>query len=276
MSRRFYRTGEFAEKVSVSVRTLRYYDKVGLLSPTQHTESGYRLYTEQDVLRLQQILALKFLGFSLEEVEACLRAGPRGLQDVLAMQKAMMREKRSQIDKVIEAIEKTEGVVQAGCDTWESVVHVMEVMQMQQKDAWQNKYFTPEQREKLEELRKASFSDEANQALAARGEWTEADQQRVDEQYAWIGAELKRLVAAGADPASPEAQAVAQLQSELLAQFAQGDPGIESGLRKWWQNFESLPQEQRPFEPPYGGTEAEFMGEASKIYNQRRQDGGGA
>jgi DNA-binding transcriptional MerR regulator len=228
---RTYRSGEFAEKVAVSVRTLRYYDKMGLLSPSRRTDSGYRLYTDEDLVRLQQILALKFLGFSLEEIDGCLRTGPRELAEVLAVQKSMMRERRTQIDTIIQAIERTEGVVQSGSDTWESIVRVLEVMQMQQNDAWHNKYFTPEQREKMEELNNESFSDEARQALAARGEWTEADQQRVDRQYAWIGAELKRLVAAGADPASPEAQAVAQLQHELLAQFAQGDPAVESGMQ---------------------------------------------
>jgi DNA-binding transcriptional MerR regulator len=63
---------------SVSIRTLRYYDKVGLLSPSQYTEAGYRLYTDADLLRLQQILALKFLGFSLEEIKHCLQIGPTG------------------------------------------------------------------------------------------------------------------------------------------------------------------------------------------------------
>jgi hypothetical protein len=127
----------------------------------------------------------------------------------------------------------------------------------------------------MEELSNASYSYEARQALAARGEWTEADQKRVDGQYAWIGAELKRLLAAGADPASPEVQAIARLQCDLLGQFSQGDPGIESGLRKWWQNFEALPAGQRPFEPPYGKEEAEFLGKASTIFKQRPQEGGG-
>src|SRR5438128_10142424 len=69
----FYHTGQFAQKADVSVRTLRYYDKVGLLSPSYYTEAGYRLYTDTDFSRLQQILALKFLGFSLREINQCLR-----------------------------------------------------------------------------------------------------------------------------------------------------------------------------------------------------------
>src|SRR5438067_2015370 len=204
---------------------------MGLLRPAQHTESGYRLYTDADLVRLQQILALKFLGFSLEEIRACLRSGPQRLQEVLAAQKAMMREKRAQIDTIIQAIEETERVVQAGCGTWEPIVRVMEAIQMQQKNDWHNKYFTPEQRQTMEELGRTSYSEEARRRLAARpGAWTEAGQKRLDQQYAWIGTELKRLVAAGADPASPEAQAVAKLQRDLHLEFTQGDPEIEAGL----------------------------------------------
>ena len=69
MGQHYYHTGQFAQKASVSIRTLRYYDKVGLLSPSQYTEAGYRLYTDTDFLSIQQILALKFLGFSLEELK---------------------------------------------------------------------------------------------------------------------------------------------------------------------------------------------------------------
>jgi DNA-binding transcriptional MerR regulator len=276
VGRRFYRTGEFARKVAVSVRTLRYYDRVGLLSPSHHSQAGYRLYTDEDLVRLQQILALKFLGFSLEEIGACLRTGPRRLPEVLAVQKAMLREKRAQIDTIIQAIEETEKVVQDDCATWQAVVRVMEVMHMQGKNEWQNKYFTPEQRQKMAELSGMSYSEEARHKLAERGEWTEEDQQRVDEQYAFLGAELKRLVAAGADPASAEAQAVAKLRRDLVAGFTQGDPGIEAGLRNWWQNFYALPQEQRPLDmAPYTYSEEEsaFLERALELYDRRHEAG---
>src|SRR5579871_1526984 len=78
-----YHTGEFAQVADVTERTLRYYDKVGLLSPSGYTEAGYRLYTHEDLLRLQQILALKFLGFSLAEIKAYLQVDPVVLQDSL-------------------------------------------------------------------------------------------------------------------------------------------------------------------------------------------------
>ena len=63
-----YSTGEFAKRANVSVRTIRYYDDKGLLKPTEVRESGYRYYTDTDFVRLQRIIVLKRLGFSLEDI----------------------------------------------------------------------------------------------------------------------------------------------------------------------------------------------------------------
>ena len=64
----YYTTGEFARMAHVTIRTIRYYDKKGLLKPSFVNESGYRMYSDEDFLRLQKILSLKYLGFSLKEI----------------------------------------------------------------------------------------------------------------------------------------------------------------------------------------------------------------
>ena len=141
MDQRFYHSGQFAELASVSVRTLRYYDKIRLLSPSQYTESGYRLYTSRDFLRLQNILALKFLGFSLEEIRVLLQTGPKRLEEVLAQQKAMMEEKRDQLETIIQAIGETERLLHTNRCNWESIVKVIQVIQMgQHNEHWTAKY----------------------------------------------------------------------------------------------------------------------------------------
>ena len=65
---RLYKAQEFAERAGVTVRTLHHYDRLGLLAPSGRTEAGYRLYGDRDLLRLEQILALKFIGFPLPEI----------------------------------------------------------------------------------------------------------------------------------------------------------------------------------------------------------------
>ena len=67
-----WKVGELAKRTGLSVRTLHYYDEIGLLSPTHHTASGHRLYGDADVGRLQQILSLRELGFPLDQVRGCL------------------------------------------------------------------------------------------------------------------------------------------------------------------------------------------------------------
>ncbi|MDO4554144.1 MAG: methyltransferase domain-containing protein [Lachnospiraceae bacterium] len=64
----YYTSGEFARKANVTLRTIRYYDKQGILKPSRIDENGYRLYTDSDFAKLQKILSLKYLGFSLEEI----------------------------------------------------------------------------------------------------------------------------------------------------------------------------------------------------------------
>lgn len=68
MQKNTYTTGEFAKRANVSIRTIRYYDGKGLLKPSFLSDAGYRLYTDQDFARLQRIIVLKKLGFSLEEI----------------------------------------------------------------------------------------------------------------------------------------------------------------------------------------------------------------
>ncbi|HCI78138.1 MAG TPA: hypothetical protein DHW02_00435 [Ktedonobacter sp.] len=249
---------------------MRYYDRVGLLTPSYHTESGYRLYTDDDLVNLQYILALKFLGFSLEEIQVCLRGGSTRLQEVLAQQRAMMQEKRTQLDTIIEALDRTEQLLNNGQPAWESLVHTIQVIQMEQKQDWHDKYFTPEQRKMMQELSDKSYTAEARQRLKELhpDEWTEADQERVNEQYALLASMVKRLVAEGADPASPDAQKAAKLQHDLYMGFTKGDPEIGASLQRYWQNFNELPDDQKPPALPYNKEEGEFLQKALEIYRE--------
>ena len=66
------KVGELARKTGVSVRTLHYYNEIGLLSPSLRTEAGHRLYAAGDIVRLQQVRSLRQPGFSLEEIRGRL------------------------------------------------------------------------------------------------------------------------------------------------------------------------------------------------------------
>ncbi|WP_246009355.1 MerR family transcriptional regulator [Brevibacillus fluminis] len=240
-----YTTSQFAEMAKVSSRTLRYYDKVGLLSPSDYSESGYRLYTDEDFPRLQHILVLKFLGFSLAEIKAFLHNGPTQLADRLSQQKKLMLAKRAQLDTVIRAMDKAEHLLQnAEPHDFEAIVTIMEVIQMEMKSDWINNYLTPEQRQTMRGLVEEAYSPEAWQRLRAQG--TQDSAKSFHEEYEFFRTELRRLVAEGANPADPEAQKLATFLTELNERRSQGDPEILAGMKKSWEGFNRLPDEQKP------------------------------
>ena len=269
MDHTLYHTGQFAQRACVSIRTLRYYDKVGLLSPSHYSEAGYRLYSENDFSRLQQILALKFLGLSLDDIKRCLQIGPTGLLESLSLQKAMMREQRLRLDAVIAAIDETEKLLQADRQNWEAIVNVIQVMQMAQQDDWHKKYFTDEQLQAMQQLSENAYTAEDKQKIAEHGKnWTEADQQVANQRWAELFARAKRLFAEGQDPGSPESQELAKDWLGLVQAFTQGDPGVTSGLNRYYKAYHALPAEQRPFSMPLSQEEWAFAQEAVKLYSQ--------
>ena len=90
--------GELAKRMGTTVRTLQYYDKENLLKPSAESEGGRRLYTDKDMIRLHQILSLKSLGFSLEDIKEHLISldTPNDVANVLAGQAASI-EKQIQV-----------------------------------------------------------------------------------------------------------------------------------------------------------------------------------
>jgi len=100
--------GEAAKKVGTTVRTLQYYDKEGLLSPSAESEGGRRLYTDKDLVILHQILSLKSLGFSLNDIKQRLipLETPTDVATALTEQADSIREKIEQLTASLTAIEQ--------------------------------------------------------------------------------------------------------------------------------------------------------------------------
>lgn len=84
--------GELAKQTGVTVRTLHHYDSIGLLRPSKHTAAGYRLYTAADITRLQQVMSLRQIGFTLEEVRACLDRDKFSPLEVVRLHASRLRE----------------------------------------------------------------------------------------------------------------------------------------------------------------------------------------
>jgi len=210
-----YRVREFAELAGVTVKALHHYDRLGLLKPAR-TAAGYRVYAAADLVRLEQIVALRFVGIPLKHMSALLDRGAPVLQSTFRRQREVLEDTRRRLDRAIEALAEAERSAGAGTDTAASILQgVIRVIAMQDVDVMR-KYFSDEAWERGRE----HFDDWPSQ------EWQA----------------LYRDVAAAldADPAGPAAQALAD-RWMALALTAPAGSGVRAGLVKAWADREHWP-----------------------------------
>lgn len=106
--------GDVAKLAGVTVRTLHHYDEIGLLTPSQRTEAGYRLYTDEDLERLQQILFYRELGFGLDEVAAVMTAPDFDRREALLEQRRLLQAQIQRLQATLRLIDKTVAAIEGG------------------------------------------------------------------------------------------------------------------------------------------------------------------
>ena len=210
-----WKVGELARRTGVSVRALHHYDEIGLLSPSHRSESGYRLYAEADVVRLQQIRSLRALGFSLEETGEFLRRPEVTPDRVLQLHIAHLKEQIGLQQRLCDRLEMV-------ARRWRSDERVPteEFLQIIEVTNMYEKHYTPEQMEELKKRGEALGPEKIRQAEA---EWPQL--------IAQVQAEMDQ----GTDPADERVQQLARRWMELVREFTGGDPGITKSLGNLWQ-----------------------------------------
>jgi DNA-binding transcriptional MerR regulator len=138
---RTFRTREFAQMAGVTPRALRHYDRLGLLKP-KRTGAGYRAYSDRDIERLEQIVALKFIGIPLRKIALLITRAPRELAAALRAQRQMLEEKKRLLDQAIDVIGQAEAALRGGQQPGAAVYRrIIEVIEMQSNsDEWNGKY----------------------------------------------------------------------------------------------------------------------------------------
>ncbi len=139
----YYSSGEFARMAHVTVRTIRYYDSQNILKPSLVTETGARFYTEKDLARLQQILLLKYLGFSLDDIKELTidDADYHFLLESLNIQLGLVRDRIEQMQLVEKAILDTSKAIQSEKSIdWSQMLHLIHLTNMEKslKNQYQN------------------------------------------------------------------------------------------------------------------------------------------
>ncbi|APR01311.1 ubiE/COQ5 methyltransferase family protein [Clostridium botulinum] len=127
-SKKLFTTGEFAKKAGVTIRTLRYYDKIGLLVPSSHNELGHRLYSKEDFGKLQKILTLKFIGLSLEDIANIMKydLNHKDFKKSLEIQKEIMKKKIKHIQSIIKAIDEAADTIDFNKEMdWDKFINII-------------------------------------------------------------------------------------------------------------------------------------------------------
>lgn len=193
---RMYRVGEVATLTRVSIRTLHHYDRIGLLRPSAHSRGGYRLYAAADLLRLQQILTLRYLGFPLKTIGELLARPDFDLIASLRIQRRAVRDRIAelgQIDATLGGL--VERRLATGEWAWELVIEASAAVQrsLSRGDEQMETYYTPEQMQQFEALGRAIPAEE----IAA-----------IQEDWSTLLADVRAN--RDLDPADPTAQALAE------------------------------------------------------------------
>ena len=218
-TKELYRAQEFAKLAGVTVRALHHYDRLGLLKPKQRTHSGYRLYTNRDFARLEQIVVLKFLGIPLKQIRGLLEADSN-LPAVLQRQQEVLNEKRRQLDKAIRAIGNAQQAIHSrGEPDWKLFQLVVQEIEMQNSQEWKAQYFSAEARAKVAERQKL---------------WSPELQEQMNKEWERLYADAEACL--HEDPAGPKGQELAARSFELINRFTGGDPEILKGVKAMWED----------------------------------------
>lgn len=129
--KRHWKVGDLAKLTGLTVRTLRFYDQIGLFSPSGQTESGHRLYNELDLSRLHQILSLKELGLSLVEIKSALTGGQISPLEIVNLQINQIKEQIKLQQKLLEQLRHASKLMQGKAElTVEDFTSLLQAMKM--------------------------------------------------------------------------------------------------------------------------------------------------
>ena len=215
-SERRWSIGELARASGLTVRTLHHYDEIGLLVPSARSDAGYRLYSDADVRRLYRILALREMGFPLEEIAATLvregedpRPAVRRHLERIDAQLRLAGQLRARLTHILDVLDRSE---EPSVDQFIEAIEVMTRME---------RYYTPEQLDQLE--RRA-------QALGEEG------MRRAQAEWAELIAAVEAERAAGTEPADARLDPLVERWTGLIDQFTGGDPGIRASLQQLYDS----------------------------------------
>lgn len=179
-----YTVNQIAKKAGISVRTLHYYDEIGLLKPSLIKENGYRSYDDHTLVKLQQILFFRELEFSLDEIRTMVNAPGFNTIEALHDQRKLIEMKKARLSKLLQTIDKTIQSMKGGEElSTDDIFGGLTTAQVEQ--------YKQEVREKWGEV-------QLKQSEERTGKWSKEDWKRIKAEWVEITGQIARHMEKGA------------------------------------------------------------------------------
>ncbi|MEC5236250.1 MerR family transcriptional regulator [Bacillus mycoides] len=234
------------ELTGVTVRTLRYYDKIGLLKPASKTEGGHRLYTNEEIKKLQQVQFLKKIGFSLHEIKNMLASSEWDWSESLKSQLSFVIKEQENLKKIELSIrELIHGIAVEGTENWTAI---QKIIQLSNKDKEIQQYY-----------RESLFKDRDMKLWEKLPNMTSDNPESLE----WIAltGQLKHYMRDG--PKAPKVQnIIRRMEEKRLEEFEGEDEFVD----KLWKIRMSPKQSEELGLYPIDQDVLEFMDQAYAIF----------
>lgn len=240
-----YTVKQLSDLAGVSVRTLHYYDEIGLLEPSSIAGNGYRYYSDQALLRLQQILFYRELELELKQIRRILEDPSFDLAAALQSHRSALQAKIERLKALIQTVDAT-------------IMHLAGEIKMNQKSIFEG--FSPEKQKQYDEEAERLWGESARESARLWKSYSEQKKQEIlregGEIYAGIAAQMSK------GPASPEVQASLERWRQHMRYFYEPAPGV---LRALGEMYHDHPDFNATFTAIHPGLPA-FLKKAIALY----------
>jgi DNA-binding transcriptional MerR regulator len=247
-----YTIRKLGQLAGISTRTLRYYDEIGILKPARINSSGYRIYGQNEVDRLQQILFYRELGVSLESIKEIISASSFDRARALKEHRKRLLEKRKQLDLLIENVEKT-------IDSTEGKIKMTD---KEKFEGFKQKLIDDNEKKYAQEIREKYGDEAVDRSNQQFKKMTQKEYEAMKDLEKQIKETLAEALETG-NPASDLAQKAADLHKQWITKaWGQYSKEAHAGVAQLYvddERFKAYYDEKRP------GT-AEFLRDAILIY----------
>ncbi len=246
-----YTVKQLSDLAGVSIRTLHYYDEIGLLEPETYGENGYRYYGEEALLRLQQILFFRELDFSLAEIQSILDRPDFDLLRTLQVHRQTLQERALRLERLVQTVDKT-------------ILYLKGEAKMSKKEYYEG--FSEEKQKEYEQYVRQRWGDEKVESSTRRWAALTDEEKKA---YGARGDALHKALAASMSkgPQHPEVQALIQQYREHLSFFYDVTPEIFEGLGHGYNQHPDF----IAFYEQYAPGMAKFMEEAITYYVEKSE-----